>query len=36
LSEDILEFLVEKFEVPEDNVELIEDKKKKKSEGAPV
>jgi density-regulated protein DRP1 len=33
LSEDILEFLVEKFEVPEDNVELIEDKKKKKAEG---
>jgi density-regulated protein DRP1 len=36
LSDDILEFLVERFEVPEDNVELIEDKKKKKSEGAPV
>jgi density-regulated protein DRP1 len=37
LSEDILEFLVEKYdEVPEDNVELIEDKKKKKTEGAPV
>ncbi|OAL07453.1 RNA binding protein-like protein Tma22 [Phaeosphaeriaceae sp. SRC1lsM3a] len=34
LSEDILEFLVEKYdEVPEDNVELIEDKKKKKAEG---
>jgi density-regulated protein DRP1 len=34
LSEDILEFLVEKYEeVPEDNVELIEDKKKKKTEG---
>jgi density-regulated protein DRP1 len=35
LSEDILEFLVDKYEeVPEDNVELIEDKKKKKTEGA--
>lgn len=34
LSEDILEFLVDKYEeVPEDNVELIEDKKKKKTEG---
>jgi density-regulated protein DRP1 len=34
LSEDILEFLVDKYEeVPEDNVELIEDKKKKKAEG---
>jgi density-regulated protein DRP1 len=34
LSEDIREFLVEKYEeVPEDNVELIEDKKKKKTEG---
>ncbi|KAH7408452.1 RNA binding protein-like protein Tma22 [Phaeosphaeria sp. MPI-PUGE-AT-0046c] len=32
LSEDILEFLVDKFDVPEDNVELIEDKKKKKAE----
>jgi density-regulated protein DRP1 len=34
LSDDILEFLVDKYEeVPEDNVELIEDKKKKKTEG---
>ena len=34
LSEDILEFLVDKYEeVPEDNIELIEDKKKKKTEG---
>ncbi|KAI4706244.1 Translation machinery-associated protein 22 [Alternaria sp. Ai002NY15] len=34
LSEDILEFLVDKYdEVPEDNCELIEDKKKKKAEG---
>jgi density-regulated protein DRP1 len=32
LSEDILDFLVDKYEVPEDNVELIEDKKKKKAE----
>ena len=33
LSEDILEFLVDKYDVPEDNAELIEDKKKKKAEG---
>ena len=34
LSEEILEFLVDKYEgVPEDNVEMIEDKKKKKAEG---
>ncbi len=34
LSEDILEFLIDKYEeVPEDNVELVEDKKKKKAEG---
>jgi density-regulated protein DRP1 len=34
LSEDIQEFLVDKYEeVPEDNIELIEDKKKKKTEG---
>jgi density-regulated protein DRP1 len=33
LSEDIMEFLVDKYEeVPEDNIELIEDKKKKKAE----
>lgn len=36
LSEDIRDFLVDKYEdVPEDNIALIEDKKKKKSE-APV
>lgn len=35
LSDDILDFIVEKYEeVPEDNIELIEDKKKKKAEGA--
>ena len=35
LSDDILEFLVDKYdEVPEENVELIEDKKKKKGEGS--
>jgi len=34
LSDDILEFLVDKYEeIPEDNVELVEDKKKKKTEG---
>jgi density-regulated protein DRP1 len=33
LSEDIQDFLVDKYEVPEDNIELIEDKKKKKTEG---
>jgi translation initiation factor 1 (eIF-1/SUI1) len=33
LSDDILEFMVEKYEVPEDNCELVEDKKKKKAEG---
>ncbi|KAK1914842.1 hypothetical protein P3342_010831 [Pyrenophora teres f. teres] len=34
LSEEILEFLIDKYEgVPEDNVEMIEDKKKKKTEG---
>ena len=34
LSDDILEFLVDKYDVPEDNAELIEDKKKKKTEAA--
>jgi len=35
LSEDILDFVLEKYkDVPEDNIELVEDKKKKKSEPA--
>lgn len=35
LSEDILDFVLEKYkDVPEDNIELVEDKKKKKSEAA--
>lgn len=34
LSDDIFDFLLEKFDVPEDNIELVEDKKKKKTEGA--
>ncbi|KAH8732799.1 RNA binding protein-like protein Tma22 [Phaeosphaeriaceae sp. PMI808] len=33
LSEDIQDFIVDKYEVPDDNIELIEDKKKKKAEG---
>ncbi|OJD29277.1 translation machinery-associated protein 22 [Diplodia corticola] len=37
LSDDVAEFLVEKYEeVPEDNVECIEVKKKKAADGAPV
>lgn len=34
LSDDVYDFLIEKYkEIPEDNVECVEDKKKKKTEG---
>lgn len=36
LSDDIFEFVTEKYEVPEDNCEQVEEKKKKNAAGETV